>query len=192
MIHQIYSAQNKVEDRNSVNCSRDHYHDCSPETTWTACQHTLASCFGGEEAHMHPACSLHGCLILQVPRDDPGNENGVSTCNSGTDGWTRWLGVCALGNSLPHVAQVPPKQIQLCTHPYLSLGGLPVSATGENLEARHCSTPFSESGNHSPSLCRFLPNMACLCSLTAPSSCPQATPHLSSPGSPTRSVIGGG
>lgn len=31
MIHQIYSAQNKVEDRNSVNCSRDHYHDCSLE-----------------------------------------------------------------------------------------------------------------------------------------------------------------
>lgn len=29
------------------------------------------------------------------------------------DGLTRWLGVCALGNSLPHVAQGAPKQIQL-------------------------------------------------------------------------------
>ena len=63
---------------------------------------------------MHPACSLHGCLTLQIPRDDPGNESWVSTYNSGT-GWVDQMavGVWALGNSLPHIAQGAPKQIQL-------------------------------------------------------------------------------
>lgn len=57
MIHQIYSVQNKVEDRDSVNCSRDHYHDCSLKihvgceslSTYTG---FLLWRRGG--AHMHP------------------------------------------------------------------------------------------------------------------------------------------
>ena len=135
-------------------------------------------------AHMHPACSLHGCLILQVPRDDPGNENGVSTCNSGT-GWVDQMagGLCTREQPSSCSSGCPETDPTLHTLTlYLSLL-LPISATGENLEARHCSTPFPESDNHSPSLCWLLPGTMWPAGvpLTALQLPPRATPHLVQP-----------
>ena len=66
------------------------------------------SALGERGPHILPVCSLHDRPIFQTPRDDAGNENGMSTCNSGIGQVTRWLGVWATGNSLPHTAQGPP------------------------------------------------------------------------------------
>lgn len=133
---------------------------------------------------MHPACSLHGCLTLQIPRDDPGNESRVSTCNSGT-GWVdqmavgsgHWEQPSSYSSGCPETdpALRTPTPWDLSLH-------LPVSATGENLEARHSSTLLPESGNHSPSLCWLLPGTMWPAGVPPPPRLPpRATPHLVQP-----------
>lgn len=124
------------------------------------------SALGERGPHILPVCSLHDCPTFQTPRDDPGNENGMSTCNSGIGQVDQMAGSLGNGEQPPSYSSGPPSVLEVngsnsptCTPGYLSLR-LPGSATGENPETRHLFHPIpwpeGSPGNHSPSLCSLV------------------------------------